>query len=304
MPWQSTGGSSQRCPGFDSQQLPSFSLSSIFASYSDQKWQDCHFCLFYNQPMLDGNGLGLDNSSVKKFEALFACVLSTIKMCHSQLTLLYKQPAAHYQPDSSIYHHISLSFPHCVTSPCVPRCRSLPSQVTISLCLGTLRSPTGGVCRYGMPPATPEILLPSPFSAHTPGSMTTQRALSGLRIPGVCVCACVCVCVCVCVCTCACVSSYVPLVLQFLCCWLTGHELSYLLPALHPWVPLRHSGCPPYCPGCLFLPIPLAQCEALSFLPCSLKQYTLHSHFCSKNYRTLFFATHVLPKLVQLVCLY
>ena len=30
--WQSTGGSSQRCPGFDSQQLPSFSLPSIFTS--------------------------------------------------------------------------------------------------------------------------------------------------------------------------------------------------------------------------------------------------------------------------------
>ena len=27
--WQSTGGSSQRCPGFDSRQLPAFSLSSI-----------------------------------------------------------------------------------------------------------------------------------------------------------------------------------------------------------------------------------------------------------------------------------
>ena len=31
--WQSTGGSSQRCPGFDSRWLPAFSLSSIFASY-------------------------------------------------------------------------------------------------------------------------------------------------------------------------------------------------------------------------------------------------------------------------------
>ena len=30
--WQSTGGSSQRCPGFDSRWLPAFSLSSIFAS--------------------------------------------------------------------------------------------------------------------------------------------------------------------------------------------------------------------------------------------------------------------------------
>ena len=30
--WQSTGGSSQRCPGFDSRRLPAFSLSSIFAS--------------------------------------------------------------------------------------------------------------------------------------------------------------------------------------------------------------------------------------------------------------------------------
>ena len=30
--WQSTGGSSQRCPGFDSQQLSAFSLSSIFTS--------------------------------------------------------------------------------------------------------------------------------------------------------------------------------------------------------------------------------------------------------------------------------
>ena len=29
--WQSTGSSSQRCPGFDSRQLPAFSLSSIFA---------------------------------------------------------------------------------------------------------------------------------------------------------------------------------------------------------------------------------------------------------------------------------
>ena len=29
--WQSTGGSSQRCPGFDSRRLPAFSLSSIFA---------------------------------------------------------------------------------------------------------------------------------------------------------------------------------------------------------------------------------------------------------------------------------
>ena len=32
MQWQNTGGSSQRCPGFDSRQLPAFSLSSIFAS--------------------------------------------------------------------------------------------------------------------------------------------------------------------------------------------------------------------------------------------------------------------------------
>ena len=31
--WQSTGGSSQRCPGFDSWRLPAFSLSSIFASW-------------------------------------------------------------------------------------------------------------------------------------------------------------------------------------------------------------------------------------------------------------------------------
>ena len=30
--WQSTGGSNQRCPGFDSRQLPAFSLSSIFTS--------------------------------------------------------------------------------------------------------------------------------------------------------------------------------------------------------------------------------------------------------------------------------
>ena len=30
--WQSTGGSSQRCPRFDSRRLPAFSLSSIFAS--------------------------------------------------------------------------------------------------------------------------------------------------------------------------------------------------------------------------------------------------------------------------------
>ena len=30
--WQSTGGSSQRCSGFDSQRLPAFSLSSIFVS--------------------------------------------------------------------------------------------------------------------------------------------------------------------------------------------------------------------------------------------------------------------------------
>ena len=30
--WQSTGCSSQRCPGFDSRRLPAFSLSSIFAS--------------------------------------------------------------------------------------------------------------------------------------------------------------------------------------------------------------------------------------------------------------------------------
>ena len=30
--WQSTGSSSQKCPGFDSRQLPAFSLSSIFAS--------------------------------------------------------------------------------------------------------------------------------------------------------------------------------------------------------------------------------------------------------------------------------
>ena len=30
--WQNTGGSSQRCPGFDSWQLPAFSLSSIFVS--------------------------------------------------------------------------------------------------------------------------------------------------------------------------------------------------------------------------------------------------------------------------------
>ena len=31
--WQSTGSSSQRCPGFNSQWLLAFSLSSIFASY-------------------------------------------------------------------------------------------------------------------------------------------------------------------------------------------------------------------------------------------------------------------------------
>ena len=30
--WQSTGGSSQRCPGFDSRRLLAFPLSSIFAS--------------------------------------------------------------------------------------------------------------------------------------------------------------------------------------------------------------------------------------------------------------------------------
>ena len=30
--WQSTGGSSQRCPGFDSRSLPAFSLFSIFTS--------------------------------------------------------------------------------------------------------------------------------------------------------------------------------------------------------------------------------------------------------------------------------
>ena len=30
--WQSTGGSSPRCPGFDSRRLPTFSLSSIFTS--------------------------------------------------------------------------------------------------------------------------------------------------------------------------------------------------------------------------------------------------------------------------------
>ena len=38
-----------------------------------------------------------------------------------------------------------------------------------------------------------------------------------------------------------------------------------------------------------------------SFYNATLKQYTLP--FCSRNYRTLFFATHVLPKLVQLVSL-
>ena len=97
---------------------------------------------------------------------------------------------------------------------------------------------------------------------------------------------CVCVCVaggwgrgvhvCTCMCAHGCLVMFVPLVLQFLCCWLTRHELSYLLPAPHPWVPLCHSGCPPYCPGGLLLPSPLTQCEALSYsLPCTLKQYTL-----------------------------
>ena len=32
--WQNTGGSSQRCPGFDSWLLPTFSLSSIFTFIS------------------------------------------------------------------------------------------------------------------------------------------------------------------------------------------------------------------------------------------------------------------------------
>ena len=30
--WQSTGGSSERCPGFDSRRLPAFSVSFIFTS--------------------------------------------------------------------------------------------------------------------------------------------------------------------------------------------------------------------------------------------------------------------------------
>ena len=32
--WQSTGSSSQRCPGFDSRRLQTFSLSSIFTFIS------------------------------------------------------------------------------------------------------------------------------------------------------------------------------------------------------------------------------------------------------------------------------
>ena len=76
---------------------------------------------------------------------------------------------------------------------------------------------------------------------------------------------------------------FVIFVLQFLCCWLTGHELSYLLPTPHPWVPLCHPGCPPYCPGGLLLPTPLSQCETPSYsLLCTLKQCALHSHFAAE----------------------
>ena len=35
--WQNTGGSSQRCPGFDSWRLPTFSLSSIFTFISSMR---------------------------------------------------------------------------------------------------------------------------------------------------------------------------------------------------------------------------------------------------------------------------
>ena len=56
--WQSTGGSSQRCPRLDSRRLPAFSLLSIFyrskivhESYSSHdmiKEQCCLLCIVFN----------------------------------------------------------------------------------------------------------------------------------------------------------------------------------------------------------------------------------------------------------------
>ena len=49
--WHTTGGSSQRCPGVNSQRLPAFSCSSIFAlshlnpAWGEMLWASCYYIL-------------------------------------------------------------------------------------------------------------------------------------------------------------------------------------------------------------------------------------------------------------------